>query len=233
MRKNIGFLFVLKKLIFITISVLVTSLLVYRFLQSIESEHPQRSFERITNAHYARRMRNADEKSVIFLGSSSIQALDVSKVAERAINLGIGGEKLAGLKARLANYPKANLANIVVLAAGFNDLCGTPLKQREMIFNEIIGFFDETKLVISSMQPAPSKKKCIDLQSQISEYNAFLKDVCRQHVRCEFVDLERALGSNTTHFFEADNIHLNPIGYRVWERELEKAISKLQGKAAK
>ncbi|MBF7072162.1 hypothetical protein ISG33_01940 [Glaciecola sp. MH2013] len=219
----------MKKILLLLLIPLFCLTSLYLYFYQCNCEHPQSSFERITNAHYARKVRNADDESALFLGSSSIQALDVSRVVNRALNLGIGGETLADLEARLESYELVDQYQLVVLGAGFNDLCNSDFEYKAEKFKNIMRVFEASPMVISSLQPSPTTRLCKDLTSRISQYNDFLQMTCKSRDKCKFVDLEAAFLLNTSQYFEKDGIHLNPLGYRVWEEELRNAISKLSG----
>jgi lysophospholipase L1-like esterase len=215
------------KLKLFTFTLFITSLLLvaWRVVDSQHYESPQASFERITHAHYMRKVRNIDEQSVIFIGSSSIQGLDVSQITQRGVNLGIGGETLAGLIYRMQAYPPIKNAKTVVIGAGFNDLCDSTLTQQKAWFNELVSLVNDIPLVISSLQPAIAQNHCVNLPERIVKYNDFLLQVCKTHPNCNYVNLSDAIAPVSNRAFEKDGIHLNSLGYRFWSNGLRDAIN--------
>jgi hypothetical protein len=67
--------------------------------------------------HHPRLAENIEPGAVLFAGSSSVQGLDVRAVVDRAVNLGIGSDTVAGV---LERWPARAVeqARAVVLAIG-------------------------------------------------------------------------------------------------------------------
>jgi lysophospholipase L1-like esterase len=215
------------KLKLLTFSLLIISLFLValRVMDTQDYESSQASFERLTHAHYMRKVRNIDEESVVFIGSSSIQGLDVSQITQRGVNLGIGGETLAGLIYRMQDYSLIKDAKIVVIGAGFNDLCNSTLAQQKVWFNELLSLINDIPLVISSMQPAITPHLCVDFPKRIVQYNDFLLQTCNAHQSCNYVNLSNVIEPASNRAFESDGLHLNPLGYMLWSNELQDAIN--------
>ncbi len=170
--------------------------------------------------HLNRLARSIDNDTVVFLGSSSIQALHVSKIAPGAMNLGVGGEQLGPMAKRIQNYQYLSDAEAAVIMAGLNDICDGP----ESAFIRYEAFMEkmpvDLPVVVIGLQPATTKSLCSDLPAYLSQYNAKLEQFCNQLQHCIYADLAEHLNdaqmqSNTSisHFFEADGIHLNRSGY--------------------
>ena len=60
--------------------------------------------------------------SVIFIGASHTQSLDVAAITDHAVNYGIGGDAIADVMDRLPNYHSLSQARAIVLEVGYNDL---------------------------------------------------------------------------------------------------------------
>ena len=185
---------------------------------------PQYLFEKTTHAHYLRKVRNIDENSKVFLGSSSIQGFDVSQIADNSINLGIGGERLSGLISRVLEYPQLPRSRLIIIAAGFNDICHSKTLVMSKKFDLLLQKISNVPIVISSIQPATSLKLCEDLSTKIIQFNQYLRNTCNDMQQCYFVDLPKTLSNQEKPIFENDGIHLNRLGYQLWKTELSKAI---------
>ena len=213
--------------------IIFNGLILGYFYQSINmTPNPQYLFEAKTHAHYKRKVRNIDKNSIIFLGSSSIQGLDVSQIANHSINLGIGGERISGLIARIEEYQQLSQSRLVVIAAGFNDLChlktSTISRQFDSLINKInkspYGTTTNMPIVISALQPAPNLNLCKNLATKIIHFNQYLQKACNNMKQCYFVDLPKVLANQIHPVFETDNIHLNRLGYQLWKKDLSETI---------
>jgi lysophospholipase L1-like esterase len=209
----------------IVVQAIVMAVLSYKYV--VSKDVALTNFHNITHQHYLRKARNITQDMVIFIGSSSIQALVVSDIVPNGLNLGIGGEKMAGLTNRLKNYNINQSVSMVVIAAGFNDLCHSTLTEQKEMFRELIDSVADIPVVISAMQPATSQNLCEDLSFRISNYNKFLSDTCTSMDYCRFVDLPDLLRANTEKYFERDGVHLNALGYAAWSEALKLSIESL------
>jgi lysophospholipase L1-like esterase len=202
----------------------ILATLAFLFISDKNSQTPQVKFEKTTHAHYLRKARSINQESIVFLGSSSIQALNVSQVTPNGMNFGIGGERISGLIHRVEDYYKLPLARLVVFGAGFNDLCRSSIEKISMDFDYLLDTVTNKNIIISGMQPATNKNLCVGLPDRIYLYNQYLKDKCDSIKKCYYVDLNKVLSLQKSQVFERDGIHLNELGYRVWQAELTRVI---------
>jgi len=156
----------------------------------------------------------------------------VSQIANYSINLGIGGERISGLISRVQKYKQLAQSRLVVIAAGFNDLCHfkilTMTKQFDSLIQEINRLPDgrpsSLPIVISALQPATNSNICENLETKIFQFNQYLQSTCHNMKQCYFVDLPKVLTGQMEVLFETDGIHLNQLGYQLWKRELSNTI---------
>lgn len=172
-------------------------------------------------AHHRRLDGNVAPGALLFLGSSSIQGLAVGDVAERAVNLGVGGETIALLAERLPHYLSLAAARGAVLAIGYNDLGGSePEAALERYAALLAALPSDLPLLLSGVQPgllSPARERG-------ARFNAGLAALCARRPRCSFVDLASALGGGE--HYEADGIHLSPTGYAAWKRMLAQTLER-------
>jgi lysophospholipase L1-like esterase len=218
----------MKKLIVIIFILCILTTLSGLYYSKINTNSALNNFIKITHSHYVRKARGIDEHSIVFLGSSSIQALNVGQITDNGINLGIGGERLSGLINRLQDYPNIASARLLVFGAGFNDLCRSSSKDITSKYDNLLNHSREENLVISNMQPATSQRLCGDLYEKLTYFNNYLRTKCAALHKCYFVDLHNLLSEKQSLVFEPDGIHLNKLGYDLWQAELEKVITQIK-----
>ncbi|ACY14750.1 GDSL-type esterase/lipase family protein [Haliangium ochraceum] len=195
------------------------------------AEPPQRVFAERLRRHHQRLLANVAPGAVLFLGSSSIQGLDVGAVAERAVNLGIGGDTVPGLSAR---WPQrvAREARALVVAVGFNDLRDAPAERVAGSFAALLARApSEVPLVISGPQPlAPAlAAERPELSARIAELNRHYQRLCAARARCRYLDTPAVLAAcpgGAVH--EPDGVHLSARGYACWTSALRRALHALE-----
>jgi lysophospholipase L1-like esterase len=211
--------------ILITLIITFNILILGCFYTLVNSTHSaQYLFEKTTHAHYMRKVRNIDGNSIVFLGSSSIQGFDVSQIAGHSINLGIGGERLSGLISRVLEYQQLPQSRLIVIAAGFNDICHSKTLAMSKSFDLLLQQISGVPIVISALQPATNLKLCENLATKIIQFNQYLRSTCNNMQNCYFVDLPRILSNQKRAVFESDGIHLNRLGYQLWKTKLSNTI---------
>ena len=172
--------------------------------------------------------RFAEPGAALFVGSSSIERLDAGAVAGRAVNLGLGNERIAATGERLRGYRSLADATLLVLAIGANDVRdGRPPAQIAAAMTDIVALAPPaTRLVISGLQhgraPGPERR------AAFAAVNSRYAEICARRARCRFVDLEHVLASDpacrSQTVYDPDGIHLNELGYACWARALRSAI---------
>lgn len=182
--------------------------------------------------HNQRLAESIDTHSIVFLGSSSIQGLDTGHIASGAMNMGIGGETLVKLAARMQTYVHLPKAKALVFMAGFNDVCeGSNLAYRN--FANMLKLTQDQAIFVVGMQPAINTRLCAQLSEKLQEYNFKLSSHCARHARCVYIDFAESLYAKTqgdefllATFFEEDGIHLNAKGYNILEQNIRTSLAK-------
>jgi lysophospholipase L1-like esterase len=212
----------------LTISILILFVIVvlFRFID-LQKTHTSalKDFIQITHQHYIRKARTIDHDSVVFLGSSSVQGLNVGQITRHGVNMGIGGERMRGLIQRVPDYPKLDIASVLVFGVGFNDLCRGTSAENIADYDELLWVTRRENIIISNMQPTTSLNRCEDIKNRMSIFNEYLREKCRTLKNCYYVDLFGLLQGSKREVFEQDGVHLNELGYELWQKELMKAIN--------
>lgn len=182
-------------------------------------------------SHHQRLAGNIEPGAALFVGSSSIQGLDVGAVADRAVNLGIGGDTVAGV---LARWPARAIthARAVIVAIGLNDLLGhEPVEAVSDRFAELLGRVPaDLPVVVSGLQPlgAAAAANWPGVDARIVQLNQRYRALCAGRPRCHYADTTAALArcpGGPVH--EPDGIHLAPAGYRCWKAALRAGLDAL------
>lgn len=180
--------------------------------------------------HHQRLADNIEPGAVLFVGASSMQGLDVGAVADRAVNLGIGSDTVAGV---LERWPvrAVEQARAVVLAIGFNDLAHEPVEVVRDRFAELLARVPaDLPVVVSGIQTiggaAAADRPGFD--AHIVRLNQAYRDLCADRPRCHYVDTAAALaGCPGEPVHEPDGVHLGPAGYRCWKAALRAGLEAL------
>lgn len=165
----------------------------------------------------------------VFVGSSSIRlwsslAEDFPGIA--TINRGFGGSELADSLYYLDRIVLAYQPRLVVLYAGENDVNGgkTPeavLAGFQAFRARLHAALPETRLIYLSIKESPSRARKAAL---FLATNELIAADCATDPRCTFVDVNTpmldASGGTRPELFVKDQLHLNPDGYAIWQREL-------------
>ena len=174
---------------------------------------------------------SVENDSVIFLGDSITQGLNVAAVTNQAINYGIGMDTSYGLLKRVSQYKSLTKASTVVIAIGINDLIRVNrrpvdvLKNYEAILESLPS---EANVIMQAVFPVDETKDFAGANAKIIQLNGMLKTLAKEQGHT-FVNLhERYLsnGGNLKGFLHiGDGLHLSSEGYKLWITALNKTLS--------
>jgi len=192
---------------------------------------PQAAFASLMRGHLSRLDGASAPGRVVFLGNSTLQALDVSSVTPIGLNLSIGGERLADTLGRAASYRSLGAARALVLNVGFNDLiedCQTPLATG---LNRLLALAGAATPVflLGVQQPAPDRQPALcggRIVLLARQYNELLAQVCASRRLCTFVPnptTQTPAGGAQPGMLAADGIHLSAKGYAELATRLRQA----------
>lgn len=192
------------------------------------------SYQRVYRGHLARLDANAAAGRVVFLGASTFQGLDVSRVTPFGLNLSVGAEPMADLIERAKTYRSVKSARVVVFNTGLNDLirsCDGPLLAVDRLLSVVPS---STPVVVIGVQgisikarPTRCKTSFPDL---ISQQNHHFKEACRRRSHCVY--LQNPIPANVEQSVsdvlqEPDGIHLSGSGYAKLVSALTNALKQL------
>lgn len=165
--------------------------------------------------------------SVIFLGDSLTQALNVTAITPKAINYGIGMDTSLGLLQRISHYQSLSKASRVVIAIGLNDLLRVKrppeaiLENYQRLLDQLLamGVRRET-VVIQALLPVDERiSELVGLNAKIRQTNALLQPFAEENGYLFVSAWERFVGTDgnlqkTLHV--GDGLHLSDEGHRRW-----------------
>jgi lysophospholipase L1-like esterase len=168
------------------------------------------------------------KEGIVFVGSSTIVGWNVGKSFPDlpVVNRGFGGSQLADSVRYADRIVVPYRPKIVVLYAGDNDLASG--KSPETIAADYRAFvakihkaLPEAKVIYLAIKPCGQRWRLID---KVRQANALIEAEAKKDPRETFVDLGKLLlgpdGKPRKEFFQADELHLNAEGYRLWSDAL-------------
>ncbi len=186
-------------------------------------------FRRNTMALQARLDLTVQPRAVWVFGDSHVQAMDIGRIAERAVNLGIGEDTVPGLLSRIGAHPALPTAAGVVLAIGINDFAFRDPEEIAASYAVLLARLPAAMpVVVSAVLPVSEHARPGGFNARIGRLNAALATLCRARPTCRFADagplLRDATGAPDPQMYLADGLHLSAEGYRRWIEVLGPAV---------
>ena len=170
------------------------------------------------------------EGSVIFLGDSLTQGLNVAEVTNHAINFGIGMDTSVGLLKRIPEYKSLNRASTIVIAIGINDMLRKQRNPDAIIENykKILDLIPPDKTVIMQATfPVDESMGLVGFNKRIITYNEKMESLAKEkghlflNIGSQLVGSQGGLKAN---FHIGDGLHLSTEAYALWIKALNKNI---------
>lgn len=208
----------------------------FAIARSLHNPHPASdNYAETHRGHLSRLDTNASPGRVVFLGSSTFQALDTAAISPLALNLGMGGDTLPRLTTRAQAYGSIAQAGAIVINIGLNDIMNTCRRVEGQALQALFRLIpDDTPLIVLDMQgvsPGRHGARCDGrVANLIADSNIALATQCTQRPKCRVVanpipaDVD-ALASEQLH--EPDGIHLSPSAYAQLKLRLRDALAEL------
>jgi hypothetical protein len=192
--------------------------------------------EEIDAFEAADRLAPPSPRGILFVGSSSIREwphLQSDFPGMRLLQRGFGGAEIEHVIHFADRIVFPYRPHIIVFYAGENDLFNGKTPQR--VFADYKAFvaliraqLPNTRIVFISIKPSPSRWSIAD---KIRQTNELIKGFIAKDPHSLFVDVYSPLlgtgGLPRPDLFQADRLHLNEDGYRIWRAHLEPAIHRL------
>ncbi len=183
----------------------------------------------------------AGEKSVLFLGSSSIRRWEsMAKDMEPwpVVRRGYGGAKFSDLVFFTERLMAAHSPRAVVVYVG-NDITGnekTDKSPEEVVklFSQVVGDIHHKKpdaeVFVIGITPAPKR---FAAWPTIQKANDLLKKYCSQNKRLHFIETAAAYltsdGQPRPELYVDDKLHQNAAGYQLWSGIIRQELEKVFG----
>lgn len=165
--------------------------------------------------------------SVIFMGDSITQGLNVAAITHPAINYGIGMDTTYGLIKRIPLYSSLDRASHIVIAIGVNDLIRTHRKNDDILDNYRHIFTllpTDVPVIVQAIIPVDERVTMQGFNKRVTQINQQLALIATAN-KARFIDmsdeLTNAEGNLKTEFHIGDGLHLTTTAYQIWIKTLK------------
>jgi lysophospholipase L1-like esterase len=209
---------------FITLPLLACCVLSADVHRNWAQTNPSRWHEELEAFERQDNQRPPEPGGIVFVGSSSIRMWDTDRFlsGHDIVNRGFGGSQMSDALQYIDRLVLVHRPRLVVLYEGDNDIAAGEAPAQ--IANEFQEFarrlqqaLPDTHLVYLSIKPSLSRW---EQYPQMQQVNATIATYCRQQDHCHFVDVSQVMlneqGKPRAELLEADGLHLNETGYRLW-----------------
>jgi lysophospholipase L1-like esterase len=204
------------------------TLIGYYFRNLLINENPN-IWEKQVKKIESRYSGNYPQKSIIFIGSSSIEywkTLDQDMAPLKVLNHGIAGTKVADVTYYAKRLIFPFNPETIVFYSGTNDINGikSNSKTAEDVCQLTIEFFDSVheklpQVLIYYISISPSKARA-NVWREANMANQLIKSYCEKKEHVIFIDAtEMLLDLNKkpkADIFRFDRLHFNKKGYAIW-----------------
>ncbi len=171
---------------------------------------------------------------ILFLGHSLIEFFDWQKrfPDHKVLNLGVGGETVEGLLARVKRISKvrSSATYMIFVMSGINNLAMDDFDFYEP-YREVLEIlsssYPEARIFVNSLLPVN-----VDFikDESIRNANIALRELTIDFRKAEYLDLYNLFvdenGKAMSDYLLDDGVHLSSKGYEVWSGALEEIINR-------
>lgn len=167
---------------------------------------------------------------ILFIGSSSFtywQDVNNYFPGHRIINRGFGGSNLLDVIHYADDVIFAYHPQQIVIYCGENDLSSDTvkapllLKRFQTLFAMIRAKMPEVPVAYISIKPSPSRVKW---QGEMMKSNKAIRQFLAGQAHTTFIDVYSKMlrkdGRIQAEIFKADQLHMKPAGYRIWQQAI-------------
>jgi lysophospholipase L1-like esterase len=170
---------------------------------------------------------------ILFVGSSSIrlwQTLAADFPGLPVLNRGFGGSTLLEVNHYASRIVLPYRPRLIVLYGGDNEIAmgrtAPQVANDYRAFVQIVhSALPETHIVFISVKPSPSRWA---FQETVRETNRLVRAITASDPRQTFVDVFNPMlnlaGRPKAELFIADSLHMTPLGYAIWRRQLTSVV---------
>jgi len=207
--------------------VILTALLVNLFAD-VPNPDPERYKDAIGNFQKYDKKNSFEEKSVLFVGSSSIVGWMSAEAFPEIdiINRGFGGSHISDQLFFYDKVVKKYNPSKIVFYCGDNDIASK--KTIEQVVGDYKDFmkmvkadFPKVKIYYIPIKPSISRWS---MWKEMDKTNQVIKEICDSDKNMFYVDIATPMIENTgkpdESLFRKDGLHLNQNGYDLWNSVL-------------
>ena len=179
-----------------------------------------------------------DAMNIIFIGDSLIEYFDWQQrfPEQQVLNLGLSGETVQGLSARVRRIiGTAAAPDVLFLMSGINNLTMDDfmiLVDYERLLKNLKTAFPSTTIVVQSILPVTMWTD----NKKIEEINLELKAISKA-MKLVFLDVYSLFadeaGNPKVEYLLEDGVHLSEKGYEVWSDKVEDFLDHLLKKSSR
>lgn len=192
-------------------------------------DESQLSFFGITNKINTMRLSQASEQNYLFFGDSIVQGLNPNDMHMGYVNLGIGGDTVHGVFKRIKETPIERYDGIFVSVGANNFLQGESGWDLGDEIMEVIDYAAPKAKKLFVMETfVPNRVVNPSVSSYFASANSKIHTACAKYKNCQVVPLpDGMIGKDglKRDYSIYDGTHLNPIGYTLWKREINKKMA--------
>ncbi len=175
------------------------------------------AYRREVGAFLERVDASAPPGRVVCVGDSHVQGLAVTRIANGALNFGIGSETADGVRARVAKLRCLETAKALVVVVGHNDL---RRRDEADLLADMSAVLTSSRaslpILVVAIPPVAAKSAVPELNERIAAVNPGLQALTTLRERTGFVDahadLADAHGYLRDDYHVGDGLHLNAAG---------------------
>lgn len=178
------------------------------------------------------------EDAILFVGSSSIRMWKTATAFPGLpiINRGFGGAHISDVIHYYQHVIKKYNPALIVFYAGDNDVAGSKsVKQVFSDYKQIVKMIrkdnPDVKFVYVPIKPSSSRW---EFWEDMAEVNKKIKEFNDDDAKLYYIDLAspmlRLNGKPNDNLFLEDQLHLNDIGYEIWNEKMAPLLDQLYSK---
>lgn len=173
----------------------------------------------------------------VFYGSSSIRlwtTLEEDFPETHPVNVGFGGSTLAACAWHFERLVLPAQPHALMIYAGDNDLGEGRQPEEVCLFfcalaDKIQRHLPTIPVTFLSIKPSPARWGIIN---EIRAANRLIEKAIAAYPQFQFIDVTNAMltgeGQPDQSLYEADGLHLNPVGYARWRQQLNRKSEALK-----
>ncbi|MEB7277317.1 GDSL-type esterase/lipase family protein [Enterobacter asburiae] len=198
-----------------------------------KADESELSFYGITNKITHMKLSQIDSKTakdtILMFGDSITQGLNSNGLHFEYVNMGIGGDTVHGIKARVKNEDLGKYRAIFIESGTNNLLMG---ESGDLLGDEIAEMIEyaapKAKILYVSQVFVPNRSKITQIAKDAKLADYKIKLTCAKFQNCVVVPIPAGIIGDDgikPEYSLADSTHLNGKAYALWKDELNRAMA--------